>query len=276
MRSTLILLIVLLTAGSIAAQEADESITGIIYGTTNVRVGPDPRFEIVAQLQDGDSVVIDGRESAAARWLHITLGGWIPAFMVIPAGDVSALPILETLAGDGTGAIVMVIAYGRVNVRFAPGIDAEIVGQLDVGDEAPVLARSNAQNDWLMIRLANNREGWVAHFTVTVTGDPSNLPILVPDSSGEGLIPPSVLIRTLFNARLHTESTLQSPIVITVPFDTEVTPIARSERGDWLYVGYAGVEGWGVARLFEMSADAIRRLPVNTIAEATPEVTETP
>ncbi len=268
MRLLIISLLALLTAGlcaeSVAAQT--ETITGTIDGTTNVRSGPDPRFEIVGQLQDGDQVIVDGRESAAARWLHITLedaGGWIPAFMLLPDGDVTILPILDTTVEEALETAVRVIAYGRVNVRSAPGIDGEIIGQLDVNDEAEVIARSSSRNDWLMIHLDDETEGWVAYFTVTVTGDPSGLPILVPDSTGAGLIPPSVLVRTLFNARLHIDPTLSSPLTIIVPYNAEVTPIARSERGDWVYVGYAGVEGWGVARLFAITNDDLMALPVN-------------
>jgi uncharacterized protein YgiM (DUF1202 family) len=272
MRSIVIGLLVLLAAGSAAAQQ-EEAFFGTIYGTTNVRSGPDPRFEIVGQLQAGDRVLIDGRESEAARWLHIALTedtyGWIPTFMIIPDDDVTALPILETLIEQGAGSIVMVAAYGRVNVRGAPGIDEEIVGQLDIGDEAAVVARSSAESDWLLIHFADGREGWVAHFTVTLTGDPTTLPILVPDSSGVGLVPPSLLIRALFNARLHTEPLLSAPVVITVPYNAQVTPIARTRRGDWLYVGYAEISGWGVARLFDMAANDVRALPVQTLPEAT-------
>ncbi|MBE2268410.1 MAG: SH3 domain-containing protein [Anaerolinea sp.] len=270
MRLTVILLVALLAAGAVTAQET-VSILGTIYGTTNVRSGPDPRFEIVGQLDADDLVIIDGRESAATRWLHITfednLNGWIPSFMVVGIGDVSTLPILQTVYEGG--AEVTVSAYGRVNVRTAPGIDSEVVGQLDVGDEAQAVARSNAQSDWLLIQLAVEEEGWVAYFTVTVTGDPSTLPILVPDSSGAGLIPPSALIYTLFNARLHTEPNLTSPLVAIVPFSSEVTPIARTERGDWLYVGYQGMEGWGAARLFEIDAEAVTALPVSIAPEST-------
>ena len=268
MRLLMLGLLVLLTAGTfaegIAAQT--ETLAGIIDGTTNVRSGPDPRFEIVGQLQAGDTVVIDGRESAAGRWLHIMLedaGGWIPAFMILPDGDVTLLPILETTIEDTPATTVRVIAYGRVNVRSAPGIDGEIIGQLDVDDEAEVIARSSARNDWLMIHFDDEVEGWVAYFTVTVTGDASDLPILVPDSTGAGLIPPSILVRTLFNARLRLEPNLTSPLAIIVPYDTEVTPIARTERGDWVYVGYAGVEGWGVARLFALTNDELMALPVS-------------
>lgn len=278
MRWISIALIMLLTAGSLAAQEIGiETIEGTVDGTTNVRSGPDPRFEIVGQLQAGDRVQIDGRESAAGRWLHITLidgiDGWIPAFTVIPDADLSELPILAASDEGAAGANVRVDAYGRVNVRAAPSIDSEIVGQLDVGDQAAVIARNSAQNDWLLIRLLDI-EGWVAYFTVNVTGDPARLPILVPDSSGAGLIPPSVLIRTLFNARLHTEPTLTSPVVVTVPFNSDITPIARSERGDWLYVGYDGIEGWGVARLFQITPSQIEALPVGVAAlDVTPAVT---
>lgn len=272
MRSIVIGMLVLLTAGSLAAQA--DPLYGTIYGTTNVRSGPDPRFEIVGQLQAGDRVLIDGRESEATRWLHVAISddayGWIPTFMIIPDGDVTTLPILQSLVETSAGAGVLVVAYGRVNVRGTPGIDGEIVGQLDIGDEAEVLARSSARSDWLLIHFgADDQEGWVAYFTVNVTGNPSTLPILVPDSSGAGLVPPSARVSAEFNARLRAEPSLPSPIVIIVPFGAEVTLIGRSEDGAWLYLGYAGAQGWGVATLFDIDAAAVEALPVQPVPEAT-------
>jgi hypothetical protein len=119
-------------------------------------------------------------------------------------------------------------------------------------------------------------EGWVAYFTVRVQGDPESLPVLVPDNTGESLIPPSRLIRARFNVRLHDQPALASPVTITVPFDSEVTAIARTPSGDWLYVGFGDQTGWGAAQLFEISREEIQDLPLlddNSELLPTPEAT---
>ncbi len=272
-------LFLVLTVASVSAQD-EEGVYGTVYQTTNVRSGPDPRFEIVGQLSENDRVLVDGRESAAGRWLHVVLtegdSGWVPSFALILDADLTALPIItpvtESQNPTTAGEPVTVRAYGLVNVRGGPGIDFEIVGQLDLNDEADAIARSNNNSDWLHI-IAEDLDGWVAYFTVYVEGDPDTLPVLVPDSSGEGLIPPAALVRTRFNTRLHAEPNLSSPVITTVPFDQQVTPIARTERGDWIYVGFEGEEGWGVRQLFFIDTDAVRALPLFDSVQATPEVT---
>ncbi|MCC6802958.1 MAG: SH3 domain-containing protein [Anaerolineae bacterium] len=253
-----------------ATAAAQGEVTGSIYQTTNVRRGPDTRFEIVGQLSAGDQVLVDGRDSES-RWLHILLPtgevGWLPVFALVLDGDLADIPVLEDDAESTPvpGAAVTVVSYGRVNVRSGPGTDYEIVGQLDVDDSAEALARSSTDNDWLLILLDETEgapEGWVAYFTVNVQGDPGILPVLVPDSSGDTLIPPSRLIRARFNVRLHDAPQLTAPTLLVVPFGSEVTAIGRSAAGDWLFVGYGEDIGWGVAQLFEISRGDIEDLPV--------------
>lgn len=269
------LLVVLICGVFAFAALAQEGVPATVYQTANVRGGPDTRFEIVGQLAQGDAVLVTGRDEEG-RWLQVSLEtgeeGWLPLFVLILEGDLEDIPVVDE--GDGTPEAeeeVTVAAYGRVNVRSEPAISGDIVGQLDVGDTAEATARSNDDNDWLLVEN-ETVEGWVAFFTVRVQGNLAALPILVPDSSGEELIPPSVLIRTRFNARLHPVPELNSETLVIVPFNSEVTPIAKSEDGDWLLVGYEGEMGWGVTELFTMPDEQLEELPV-FIEEATPEVT---
>jgi uncharacterized protein YraI len=254
---------------------AQEGVSATVYQTANVRSGPDTRFEIVGQLAQGDRVLVTGRDEEG-RWLQVTMAsdevGWLPLFVLTLEGDLEDIPLLDDEQGTPEAeAEVTVSAYGRVNVRSEPAISGDIVGQLDVGDTASATARNNRDTDWLLIEN-DALEGWVAFFAVRVQGNLDSLPILVPDSSGEELIPPTVLIRTRFNARLHPEPDLDSPTTVIVPFNSEVTPIARSEDGQWLLVGYQGQTGWGSIELFAIPNDQLEELPVFP-PEATPEVT---
>lgn len=282
LKHIMISLLVVLSSAAVASAQGD--ITGTVYQTTNVRGGPDTRFEIVGQLSEGDEVIVDGRD-AQSRWLHVILpnqqGGWLPVFALVIAGDVEAIPVfVEAEATNVPDVGVFVVSYGRVNVRSGPDIAYEIVGQLDVNERAEALARSNMQNDWLMIEFGE-LEGWVAYFTVNVRGDTETLPVLVPDSSGESLIPPSRVLRARFNVRLHDTPQQETPVTLIVPFNSEVTAIGRTEDGEWLFVGFGDDTGWGAAQLFGISTDEIETLPVVDLigevlvpnAEATPEAT---
>ncbi len=261
----------LLTAVMTVAAQDDTS--GTVYQTANVRSGPDTRFEIVGQLSAGDDVQIDGR-SSDLRWLHVVLSsgasGWLPVFALIIDSDVADIPLYEpdqvnpdaeATPESGAPTGVSVISYGRVNVRVGPGISYEILGQLDVDEEADAIARSTDASDWLLIHF-DDTEGWVAYFTVKVQGDALGLPVLVPDSSGQSLVPPSLVLRARFNVRLHNTPEVDTPITLIVPFDSEVTALGRSADGDWLFVGVGDKSGWGAAQLFDIALEGIQQLPV--------------
>ncbi|MBL8130794.1 MAG: SH3 domain-containing protein [Anaerolineae bacterium] len=244
---------------------------GVVYQTTNLRSGPGARFEIVVQLAQGDRVSLIGRDEQGA-WLWVRteggLTGWLPVFALEleggAAADVLALGVTgaEGIPTSVPGSDVFIESYGRVNVRSGPGMEHEIVAQLEVGVRSPATARSSADSDWLLIVLDETTEGWIAYFTVTVIGDADALPILIPDAQGEGLVPPQALARTLFNIRLHEQPALDSPVVGVIPFGRRVMPLARSASGGWLLVAYDTWEGWGAAGLFDLDEAAFEALPV--------------
>ncbi len=256
-------LIALLATPAGAAQ--DDGIVATLYQTVNVRSGPDTRFEIVGQVSVGDTVQVVGRGDEN-RWLYVRLAdgatGWIPSFLLIFEEDPTVLPVVSA-TGEGSGgidAIVTVVAYGQVNVRSGPSITNDVIAQLDVADQAQVLARNSERNDWLYVENAA-LAGWVAYFTVQVHGDPNTLPVRVPDAaSSDDLVAPTALIRTRFNTRLHSEPMLASSVPGIVPFDSPVTPLARNEDGEWLYVGYEALLGWAVTDLFVITPEQVARL----------------
>jgi uncharacterized protein YgiM (DUF1202 family) len=261
-----------------AAFAQNSNLTATAYQTTNVRSGPGTQYEIVGQLAQGESVQVNGRDSRETRWLRVILEneilGWVTLFSVTLEGSLDDLPVIgDSISDEDPGdSAVFVVAYGRVNVRKGPGIIYDVIGQLDVDDEAEVFARSNLQNDWLYVET-DNLQGWIAYFTVTITGDISSLPIRVPDSGGQGLVPPSTLVPTRYNVHLRIAPTLNSTIAGIVPFDSPTTPIARTQDQRWIYVLYEDLEGWGMAELFNISDDQLDALPVYSLR---PTVTPQP
>lgn len=280
------------------AQAQGDTETATVYQTVNLRGGPDTRFPIVGQLSEGDTVTLNGRD-ASGRWLHVVaddgLTGWVPLFILLMEMDPLLLPEIEDSDESVPGATppdelppgVQVIAYGRVNVRSGPGIAYDIQAQLEVQEQASALARSSHTTDWLYIENEQH-SGWVAYFTVYVVGDPQGLPIRVPDVSGEGLIPPSSLVPSRFNTRLHSEPDINSPETVIVPFEGLVQPLARTEDRLWLYVAVDQETGWSLTEMFDIPLPALEDLPVyhtdaeyriqedGTIVIIYPEATEVP
>jgi uncharacterized protein YgiM (DUF1202 family) len=273
-------LIAVLAGLTLAADASAQTVTpppGIpaaVSQTSNVRSAPDTRAEIVGRLSAGDEVTVIGR-SRDDRWYHVvgtdSMQGWLPIFALTLAGDPGDLPLIEpgsAINPVGTPAPVFVSAVGRVNVRQEPYIADNVIGQLDPQQQARATARSSQENDWLRIET-ETLSGWVAYFTVRVTGDTSALPVLVPDGSTR-LIPPSLQVNTLFNARLRTEPALDAPVLAIVAFGERVTLLGRNDAADWLYVRYIGLDGWIDANLVDVPLEQAAALPL-LLAEVTPE-----
>jgi len=68
-------------------------------------------------------------------------------------------------------------AFRAINVRSGPSTDYEIVGQLYEGQVVSVIGRSDPQSNWLLINH-DGEVGWVAFFTVAITGDPTSVEIV--------------------------------------------------------------------------------------------------
>lgn len=263
----LLLLLAMLPLSAVALAQ-DDTIEATLYQTVNVRSGPDTRFEIVGQVSAGDTVLVTGRGEQGSLWLRVELAdgsvGWVPSYLLIFDGDLSQLPVVgtetESESPSGGSATVMVTAYGTVNVRSGPSIVEDIIAQLDIGDEARALARSNERNDWLYVENVA-LTGWVAYFTVDVQGDPRTLPLRVPDVATEDLVDPRELITTLFNVQLRAEPSLDSDVVGVLDFNTDVTAFARGDNPTWLYIGTEDLRGWAAAELFDISLEHLEALP---------------
>lgn len=272
-----------LLSGVAIAQEATPAapINATAYGTINVRGGPGAQYEIVGQLNADEQVIVDGRDSEKGGWLRVTLEsgiiGWVASFAVLLDGDAENLPIIPSEVPTPDSDSVTIAAYGRVNVRSGPGMEYNIVSQLDVEDTAQVTGRNDDNNDWLYVEN-DDLKGWVAYFTVTLEGNPDSLPVLVVDGTGEGVAAPDEVITTRFNVRLRDEPEVDGEVLVIVPFQSNVSPLARSADSAWIYVLYLDTYGWGSARLFELSQEGINALPIYTsqLPTPNPEVTPNP
>lgn len=275
--------LLIVTVGSLwLVSAAQAEVVATAFQTINVRSGPGTQFEIVGQLAEGDIVPVNGRESEESRWYRVTLPdgqeGWVSSYTVMLDTPPDDIPVVEPDGEATDTSTVLITTFGRVNVRSGPGINYDVIGQLDVDEEAHALARNNIRNDWLYIEH-DLVSGWVAYFTVNVDGDATTLPVRVPDGSGDDLVPPSALIRARFNVRVRQNPTNNSDIVTLVEFDSKVLPVARTENSQWLYITFESSEGWALTELFEITASSLDTLPVFTprlVATRQPTLTPVP
>ena len=79
----------------------------------------------------------------------------------------STSAIEPTTAGNDTAADFWYVSGAQVNLRAGPGTANEVVSRLGLGTQAEVLSDTSA--DWIEIRTADGRAGWISSKFLTQT-----------------------------------------------------------------------------------------------------------
>ena len=160
-------------AEAAATDEQTERTATIVTGSGRLRVrsGPGADYDIVAYLNDGDTVTV---LSVEGDWAKIRTAdgqeGYTSAeYLIIeeaPAAEAATEAESEASAEAGTaaeqeaeGTAVISTESGRLRVRSGPGANYDIVAYLYNGDTVTVLS---IDGDWAKIRTENGEEGYVS------------------------------------------------------------------------------------------------------------------
>ncbi len=166
--------------------------------------------------------------------------------------------------------VVQAQAYRVVNVRSGPSVQNAVIDQLEPGEVVPVIGRSNADNDWLLVELESQR-GWVAYFVVFVTGNLNALPIVDAPLVDNGTTPivasnapedtvasssTSVTAATFRQANVRSAPSMSSAIIGVLRRGDIVTVIGRSDaQNSWLLVETPAGIGWVAYFLISLTGD---------------------
>jgi uncharacterized protein YraI len=167
--------------------------------------------------------------------------------------------------------IVEAQAYRTVNVRSGPGTQYPVISRLDGGDIVSVTGRNDQESNWLLIEQ-NGLEGWIAYFTVNVTGDLSALPIV---DNIEALAPAVSLASaaeadnsssepqvTAFRAvNVRSAPSASSSRLGTLQPGNSATITGKTADTEWLRIDFNGQEAWIAYFVVNVSGD-LDLLPV--------------
>jgi N-acetylmuramoyl-L-alanine amidase len=173
----------------------------------------------------------------------------------------------------------------RANVRSGPGVAYTVIGQLKSGDSVDITGRG-PQNSWIRINF-NGQEGWISFGLVEITGDVDTAPEADAGASAVLRETPAqanadqlgnVVVVTRLNSNLRDAPTTDGKVLATIPFGTEFTVTARTERNNWVRVTFNGQIGWISSGVLRFTQGNLSSLPfVNADGvEVQPETTPSP
>lgn len=180
-----------LQAGSdiAALPVADVALIGITAFVTNdpiaVFVGPNARFQRVGVARPGDVLAVNGRNDAAT-WVHVYLpdgrAGWMAADgPFLPSKTLNDLPIITPfLDAPPPEQSAYYLVYAGPGFLYEP---FEAVAE---GQTLGIRGRT-ADNRWVLVRLPDGREGWIAADIIRLDGSLDGVPVI------DGNAPPLVV-----------------------------------------------------------------------------------
>lgn len=113
----------------------------VVVDNLNLRAGPNQNFEVLKKLQKGEKLEVVYQRYG---WCKVKLPPDVILFIY--------KRYVDKLDGKG------VVNANRVNVRARPSLKANVVGQLNEGDEVEIIEGSG---NWYGIQAPLNCYGWV-------------------------------------------------------------------------------------------------------------------
>lgn len=168
---------------------ADVALLGITAFVTNdpiaVYAGPDAAYQRVGAAQPGDVLALNGRNDAAT-WIHVYLpdgrAGWVAADSpFLPSAALNDLPIITPFLDAPPPELAAFYV-----VYTGPGFLYEPVDSVVEGQTLGIRGRTEDAR-WVLVRLDNGREGWIAAEIIQVAVPLENVPVI------EGIAPPQVV-----------------------------------------------------------------------------------
>lgn len=191
---------------------------------------------------------------------------------VANAGQTGQLPVSD---------VTVLVNRDSVNVRLVPAIGAEVIGFVNSGYTAQVLAKT-PDNQWVKVAFSGE-EGWIGLAVLTIlNGNLDNVPVEDPRSipyGGFGSPRAGLTSRTSgitgilrdSGVRVRSGPSRAYVVLANAPRFTEFSILGRTFNNAWFQVNFNGVLGWVIAREVELQNANYTDAPIDGIvADALP------
>ena len=166
-------------------------------GRLRVRSGPGADYDIVAYLNDGDTVTV---LSVEGDWAKIRTADGQEGYTSVEFLNIEEAPAPETdtqaesenptegetAAQEAEGTATISTTNGRLRVRSGPGANYDIVAYLYNGDTVTVLS---IDGEWAKVRTEDGEEGYVSVSFLNMTDDSESTEAAAVDENADDTEP---------------------------------------------------------------------------------------
>jgi uncharacterized protein YraI len=187
-----------------------------------------PPTPTVAQL-----VVIAAKQNnTTTTVLTVTQPLQLVAATTVVTNSAAVSSVASSLITPTIAANPMAKAIDPLNVRSGPGTGFTLLGALQVGESAPIIAK-NPTSDWWQVQLANGQTGWVFSQLVTIAGDTTRVAV----AANLPAEPPTATPAPLAQAPTATPASVETPAPADPNGQPHFTLVSRrlwskAENGD--------------------------------------------
>ena len=186
------------SAETAAPAEGERSATvSTSNGRLRVRSGPGADYDIVAYLNDGDTVTV---LSVEGDWAKIRTADGQEGYTSVEFLNIEEAPAPETdtqaesenptegetAAQEAEGTATISTTSGRLRVRSGPGANYDIVAYLYNGDTVTVLS---IDGEWAKVRTEDGEEGYVSVSFLNMTDDSESTEAAAVDENADDTEP---------------------------------------------------------------------------------------
>lgn len=256
---------------------------------TNIRSGPATTFDIVGRLEADSFAVVVGRTETSDWWLiefESAPDGqaWVSAEVVEFVGNTSSVPVVDAPAApseetsDSTGDTAVIrVPAGGVNVRSGPGLDFDLLGRLDAGAQAAVVAKDDSGEWWqIEYEAGENNLAWVADVVVDFSGDPDTVPPAAGSIASEAVQTPVPVVAGSVEAtdpvNVRSEPSTEGVILGGLYPGESADVLSISEDGEWWQIEFAAAPAepaWVAAEFVRFTGEK-ESVPIFGLGTATP------
>jgi uncharacterized protein YraI len=151
--------------------------------------------------------------------------------------------------GSGGGGVgTATVASSLLNVRQGPGIGYSIITTISRGTVVQLAGYRNSTTTWVMIILADGRQGWSYAPFLQTSVNISALPVWTAPGSGGTPSGPTATVYGAYHLNVRSGPGTSFAPIMTIPRNTVVQLVGRNNAGTWLKIQMpSGTQGWSSA-----------------------------